>query len=218
MGTTSRGLRYADGGDAPSGPIATQELAEDVNDIPGIATRTYAQISALAGAALWEGRTVYQTDTGTNRPVKGLYTYNGIAWRQPWNQPWGRLPNGLVVNTAGVAGIGSLVDIALLTLTNTFVANRAISARLSGRWAQNSAGTCVFYIHDGGNSRVVAQSTNGAGDTGAISASWPFTPAAGSGIVKAQASSAAGTVDVAASVTTPWRLELVDEGPNGVPA
>lgn len=39
------------------------------------AARTYTQIAALSGADLWDGRIVYQSDAGTDRPFVGFYVY-----------------------------------------------------------------------------------------------------------------------------------------------
>jgi hypothetical protein len=61
-----------------------QAIADRVDTI--LSARTYAQINALAGTDLWDGRIQYQTDAGsaasppTRGPI-GLYARVGSAWR-----------------------------------------------------------------------------------------------------------------------------------------
>lgn len=216
MGSTAKGFPYPDLTDPPNGPADIGALAEAVDDTPGITPATYAEINALTGGEVWAGRTVYQTNTGTNRPDVGLYQHNGVDFRGPWNLPWGILDVASV--TANQTTIGTEADLTGLTLTLTFVANRWIRAILRGGYSQNSSGTPVFYIHDGTTSHSVFSITNASADTGRFTGAYEFTPSAGSLTVKGRGSSAAGTVDLIASATNPARLVIEDMGPAGAAA
>jgi hypothetical protein len=60
----------ADGNNVPHDLALFAQHLEDT-----FAARTYAQITALSGAELWDGRIVYQSDAGTDRPFVGFYVY-----------------------------------------------------------------------------------------------------------------------------------------------
>lgn len=217
MGTTAKGAPFPEGTDPPLGPAQIAALAAWADNHAGVTVATYAAINAYAGADVWEGRTVYQSDTGTNRPYEGIYTHNGIDFRKPWDLPWGILENGRATTTGNQTGNGAANDVTGLTLTNTLIANRWIRATLNLAYSQNSSGTCVFSIHDGTNHTVFSiENASSAGGRG--EGSWEFVSTAGSKTVKAQVASAAGTVDLIASSTNPGRLVLVDLGPAGAAA
>lgn len=123
---TPRGAPFPAETDAPDGAAQIQELAEFVDFLPGISTLSYAQISALSGAAAFNGRVVFQGDTGTDRPQTGLYIYNSGAgvWRPPWNTSWGVVLNGAtaVINDTGV--YTGFATVAGLPVTFNAIANR----------------------------------------------------------------------------------------------
>ena len=69
-----------------------------------------------------DGMTVY---IGSGDANEGLYTYNGTAWRLPWNMPWGRLASvdtnstRQTITTAGT-------DVTGLSVTLNQVDNRVL--------------------------------------------------------------------------------------------
>ena len=129
MTTTAKGIPIPDETDSPDGPTQIAAVANWVDARPGVAPLTYAAINGLAGAALWTGRQVYQTDTGTNRPQPGLYTYNGIAWRLPWDMPWGLVPGGVSEVTNDSGTYTSFGTVAGLPITFTAIAGRYYEIR-----------------------------------------------------------------------------------------
>lgn len=104
---TSKGAPYPVGGDANDAPAYIQQLAEWTDARPGTQTMTAAARAALTGpTGLWEGRTVYESDTDR------LMVYTGAAWRrvaveespdggwQTWTPTWTDMTLGNAVMTA----------------------------------------------------------------------------------------------------------------------
>lgn len=79
--TTGRGLPIPFGFEGNNVPQDLLALAARL-DVLAAPSFTYAQISALGGADLWDTRLVYQTDTGANRLWTGLYSYKAatLTW------------------------------------------------------------------------------------------------------------------------------------------
>jgi hypothetical protein len=73
---TARGVPHPDDNDPVSaGNERIGDLAAWVNDHPGVSPLTTVQRDALAGAALWVGRVVWNTDD------ERLEQWNGTAWK-----------------------------------------------------------------------------------------------------------------------------------------
>lgn len=177
---------------------------------------TAVQIDALTGDDLFTGHQVYQQDTSLLRPWPGLYIYNGIGWTPPWNTAWGRI--GGAVATSGVAGIGALHTFTAMATDLTLVANRQIEAKLTFTYSQNSSGQPIFYVNDGTTNHVAFEITNGAGEGGRDSGSYDFVSAAGDVTLTPVVFSTPGSVDLFASSSQPFRLDVYDRGPAGNPA
>lgn len=218
MGQTGKGVPYPDSADAPDGPGAVKAVADFIDAQPGIAPLTYAQIQALDGEQLWAGRVAYQTDTGTARPISGLYTFNGVAWRLPWSQPWGVLPNGYAQITDNQDGNGATVAVAGLSLTNVVVANRRIKVSVAGRVSQNSAGIPIVSVNDGVTHELWSVPLAGA-TPACVSGHYVSSPPAGSITHAVEIESSPGTTDLVASDATPVSLLIEDIGPaTGAPS
>lgn len=71
---TSKGFRYPEEGDPNNVPQDIQNLATDVDGMPGIATHTTTERDALAGGDLWTGRKIFNSTTAR------FESYNGSAW------------------------------------------------------------------------------------------------------------------------------------------
>lgn len=227
--TTAKGVPVPDLGDPPNGPADIAAVAGWVDDHPGSSPLTYAQINALSGAELWEGRGVYQTDTGTTRPAEGPYWYNGIDWRKPWNEPWGLAadPAIIIADTDPLVG---LADVPGLVVPGSFVANRRLEIVVSMPWCvQGSNGTPLVYINDGTTDHLVWMAPNGKqdGSVTAIAGGNHFAPGmqrivlvsvAGAQTYKARVNGNGGTVTVKAFTAHPSELTVNDIGPAGVPA
>jgi hypothetical protein len=74
MATTARGVPYPTPADPNDVPADLQALAEWVSNQPGVATLTTTQRDALSGAALWNGRLIFNSTTSTYQ------RYNGATW------------------------------------------------------------------------------------------------------------------------------------------
>lgn len=83
MATTAKGFPYPVTGDGrPHIDQAMALLAARVEAV--LAALTDAEITALAGVDLWDGRLAYQTNTGAARLWKGLYEYqSGLPGWEP---------------------------------------------------------------------------------------------------------------------------------------
>lgn len=125
MGVTPKGIPIPDLDDPANAPLDFLGVSAWLENY--LSPLTYAQINALSGVDLWVGRKVYQTDTGTNRPNIGEYTWNGVSWRLPWNQPWG------LVKRQGMAPSGtsysSIAPATALGCTFAAVANRLYTVK-----------------------------------------------------------------------------------------
>ena len=77
---------------------------------PGICT------SSTRPAAPYEGQQIYETDTDF------LRIWNGSAWSQQWNMPWGVI--GFTKSTTSQTGITTETLATGLSITFTAVANR----------------------------------------------------------------------------------------------
>lgn len=223
MATTPKGIPVPDETDPPDGPAQMNDIAQWLDDNPGIGQLTYAQINALSGADLWVGRLVRQTDTGTNRPVQGIFEYNGFAWRLPWNLPWGEIAYD--ENTALAQNIGTtLTDIiSVTTPTLTFVTNRLYEVRGSvGLVVQNTnPGLVKVQITDLSNNVVAMVVNKDCAATGRSSGERAvrLPGLTGSGGFKLRGLTSNDTMTVTGNTTDPgpvW-ISVRDLGPSGAP-
>lgn len=220
MGTTAKGVPYQDLGDPPDGPAGERAVAQWVDDNPGIRSRTYAQINALTGADLWVGRTVHQSNTGVHRTASGIYVYNGVDWRPPWNLPWGELD---YAEKTAVQSINTSVDdINGLTVSKSVVANRIILVRASfGFVGQNtSPGLVKVSITDAANAGIglVVNEDLAAGERTTGEREFRLTGLSGPVTFKARAVTSAATMTINSGDSGPAWIRLADGGPNGDPA
>ena len=73
--STTKGVPFPLGSDSVSTLDTTiQDLAEWVDDQPGIATLTTVQRDALTGADLWTGRTIWNSNNSR------IENYDGVSW------------------------------------------------------------------------------------------------------------------------------------------
>lgn len=75
MATTTRGVAYPVVGDDNTSQSYFQSLAQQINDWPGIADMTTTARNALAGGALWVGRTIYNTTTKQHEWYTGVTSH-----------------------------------------------------------------------------------------------------------------------------------------------
>lgn len=81
MGTTTKGFVVPTDPVRPHIDIALKDLAESIDAI--FASMSDAELTAVAGAGLWDGRFAFQTDVGAVRKWRGLYEYvaAAAAWK-----------------------------------------------------------------------------------------------------------------------------------------
>lgn len=81
MGATTKNLPYPTDPLRPHIDLALHDLADKIDAILG--SLSDVEIAALAGADLWDGKLVVQTDVGSTRKWRGLYEYlaGAAAWR-----------------------------------------------------------------------------------------------------------------------------------------
>ena len=88
----------------------TQQIGASSLIKPGVCTSTTRPVSPYVGQKIFETNT------------KNELTWDGTAWSEPWNQPWGYIANQTV--TSAQTGITTEVDLTGLTVTFTAQANR----------------------------------------------------------------------------------------------
>lgn len=221
MATTAKGVPYPVGGDAPDGPTQIKAVADYIDAAPGIALLTYAQINALSGGALWAGRRVYQTDTGTNRPVSGEYVYNGVNWRLPWNMPWGEI--AVATHGADTTGYTTYANITGLSVTFTAVANRVYVGELDFEFS-GGAGADGAYGQlwmDGATQLNERAAAAGSSGLGSVHVPYRGTLAAGSHTIVGRCQRVpSDPVTINITGSSPTKLSILrirDDGPAGIP-
>jgi len=161
-----------------------------------------------------------------NDETNGIYVYNGVNWRAPWNMPWGILSVGTVSTDQAISST-TVADITgLSTGTITFLANRYYRATLSMYVSGNASATNRF---------TSLTLTNGAGtttfgtfpqqsivvqDNMSYCATSTFTTSGVAGTVKVRyilSNSNAVTVKGGAGTASVSELVIEDLGPAGAP-
>jgi len=133
MATTTRGVPYPLGTDNNDAATDMQAIAEWID--AALSGKTTAQITALTGAALWDGRIAHNTDTGDTMVYRGATlgwciagaVVGSIVWMADTAVPAGTLYcDGTAYNTTTYAKlfakIGSEFGANLPDLRNRFVA------------------------------------------------------------------------------------------------
>jgi|SRR5215831_352287 len=168
--------------------------------------------------------------------AEGLYVYNGVNWRPPWNQPWGVIGRA-TVNSGGTTGpFTSNVDVAGLSITFTAVANRLYKATsyIQAPAAQYGSGNtqpgyetfiCVDGALTAGNH--VSHGDYNAGGAPTLTQTigvadchvYHTTLSAGTHTIKVQMGPFASTINCyyTANSQYPNQLLIEDVGPMGVP-
>ena len=83
--------------------------------------------------------------------AEGLYTFDGVAWRPPWNTAWGWLARWNVVSD--ITNVTVLQDLTAYTLNWTAVLNRCylVQAFLRLQASGTSGQDAWIYLTDGAN-------------------------------------------------------------------
>lgn len=217
MANTAKGVPYPVGGDPPDGPTQIKAVADYIDAAPGIAPLTYAAINALAGGDLWDGRRVYQTNTGANRLVKGEYVYNGVNWRLPWNMPWGILVKNTLLTDA--TSYVTYATVPGLAATITVVANRNLRLTFNAPFHNSTSGqgAAVKFL-DGATQIALGECAGDDNTSGELHLEFVDDFSAGSHTFTPQvARDHLGAVDLLVSSTRPAQFIIEDCGPSGIP-
>lgn len=172
-------------------------------EIGGGTMSPYQATSTTRPSAPWEGQHVYETDT------KKELTWDGSAWSQQWNMPW-----GVVAYTSNATTTISGGYLTGLNTTFTFLANRYY--RISTASQYSFTGDILLEIHLDAtvqqrifDSRFATRSST----FGNFQGMWIGTVAAGSKTAKLAVTLLSGTVANGASSTMPNQLIIEDLGP-----
>lgn len=149
-----------------------------------------------------------------------LQVYNGVAWRAPWNLPWGRVAHQ---TTAAVVTVNQATA-TLITVNFTAVTNRYYKVTFNGHFRANGATPAIYEVWARLDGTVIDKfaieagtlSANCCGTTGV------FTATAGSRTFDVRYEYVGGgqAGDYFDGGLTTSRLKLIveDVGPSDVPA
>jgi hypothetical protein len=164
---------------------------------------------------------IYETDT-----FELLEYYSAAAvWRRPWKMPWGIVD--YVQITAGTASFTTIADLAGLTSTKTYTANRRILIAGYLPRVQNVTTANIaahIFIREGSTKLASAHvfegpiTSNGGGQHCNISVVITPTAASHTYVISGERDSGADTHIIGDSSTAPAWLRIEDIGPNGNPA
>lgn len=195
----------------------------DLRPIANIAgkmpTFTTAALASTAIPSPVDGQ-AYYLNTGT--ATEGPQYWNGSAYRQPWNMPWGNVVQA--TSTTNTAIGGTLASVGLTTGSFSTVANRLYRVTVNGAILASGAAlqTVTMELSNATPAKVVDLKSVSVSGTAfySVSASVPVTsPGSGSATwtVRAVAGGGGGTVTMQ-NGTTRGSLIVEDIGPAGAPA
>lgn len=155
----------------------------------------------------------------------GAMSPSALGWAGPWYAPWGLIPGGYVEITTNQSGITGAVDIAGLSITSTYVANRQVRLRALGAGTSTvGTDTLQILVTDTVPTTIAtSQFAPLAATANAVASAPPaervISPTAGAHTYKVRAIRAAGTgtMTFVASATVPASFSIEDVGPNGNP-
>jgi len=149
----------------------------------------------------------------TNNPTEGPEYWDGVAWRKPWNLPWGAL--GVASVAVAQSGYDSVVrDINTLAVTVATTPGRVLRAVLYVPFTTTVNSFGQFYITLGDNTilQSSATSTFGVSAYGHLFA--VYNTGVASVTIKGRVNTGAGAnLTVAGSSTSPALLVVEDVGP-----
>lgn len=198
---------------APGSGVKSQWCQEITNRIHHRFATPAARLAAFTAPnpVATKGQASYLT---TGAATEGPEWFNGVAWRRPWNMPWGIIASS--TNVAGQAGIGTApTDVAGLAVAAAVGGNRIIKVTA---WLLATAATgASAYVTDNPATTSYVQGSVGplAGYSQIISLTALLTTAAAQvqATFKVRIAAASGTVNVVAGPTFPALIMVEDVGP-----
>lgn len=194
--------------------IGEETLAADFNTY--VQQQVIAQFSTAAArstglASPVRGQASY---IATGDKTEGLEFWDGVAWRKPWNLPWGLI--SVATKVANEAGFDNVVrDIGSLSVTVASVpANRYLRVSVFASMFSTVATWGQIYITDAAGSQFAL----GAIPTGGVTATLTVhaliaTTVTGSLTFKARVNCGAGNLTVIGAANNPAFLTVEDTGP-----
>jgi hypothetical protein len=203
---------YAPGNDVLAADFNQYIADQVVAQYPTRAARTADWPSPPIGAL---------SHIGTGDITQGIEVWNGVAWRPPWNLPWG-LVAPPAIRTTNQAGNGAFpIDVAGLAVTFTAIANRRyrVFTQLVVQQSGAGAGVQNVAIRNAANNQLAVV---GGSAAAAYFMTWNVTvidnPGAGSTTYKVSVGTNAQTMDVSCTPSQIAFLTVEDVGPSGVPS
>lgn len=192
-------------------PVTGQPTYREQIDRPKAAFTT-AQRDALAGANLWRGRIIFNSDTGAVEAYYGATT----GWKPPWNVAWGEVVK--TTNSATTAGITAYTDVAAAAFTA--VANRRYKITFIGNGTIVTATANVAAAITDNTPTIIQTQPQGTLAAGGF---WPWfvmcevNPSAGSITYRGRVAVLAGggSITLTGTATQLHYLLVEDMGPNG---
>lgn len=193
--------------------IGSAQITDRRRRISSLGGTLVCTSSTRPATGLWEGQTIYETDTDD------LLVYHGTQWRKPWTMPWG--VQGYAERTSTQSLSAGMNDLTSLSVTYTAVANRRIRITAhahvnaatndqTGYLAIRESSTTLNLNQQWLNSSLVAET---------MVVQVVITPTAGSKTYKASFNfNGAATGTLQAASTTPAFILVEDIGPNGATA
>lgn len=160
-----------------------------------------------------EGMAAYIND------IDALTVYNGVAWRPPWNLPWGAV--GVATATAVQGSITTVVDLTSLTTTFTAIAGRRYRVTFSVPARNSSADNRnIVLLTDGSNNQLdfAGLVMGQANQTETMIGSTYLDGLSGSTTLKLRGQAVAGTMTVQAATGAAASLVVEDIGPSAAPS
>lgn len=171
--------------------------------------------SSTRPAAPFAGLEIYETDTNQK------LIHNGVRFDKPWNMPWGLVPGGYASVVAAQGSLGAQVDLAGLTVSPTFVANRRHLIHVEADFTSAIAGDVIvlYILKDGVQIDSSTHDLAKANSNETMTVETIDTPTAGAHTYKAAAQRVGtGASSMSAAAATPAHIRVEDIGSNGVPA
>jgi len=199
-------------GSGVKSPFCQEVAARIMGRFATAAARTSAWAASIAPPA--KGTPSY---LATGDVAEGPEFWNGVAWRKPWNAPWGVVGSALV--TADQTGIGTTnVDLTGFAVTFTAVANRLyrVDWLLDGNNASGGAGAShIVRLNDGATGLGIVYITGAmnASESRVASGSRLVTLAAGAHTLKLTGNCNSGYTLTIANSTLNGQFIVSDAGP-----
>jgi hypothetical protein len=196
---------------APGSGVKSAWCQEVTNRIHHRFATPAARATAFPAPAI--GQASYLTAADA---TQGPEYFDGIAWRKPWNLPWGLVAPPAVMNVDATNFGATLLDIPGATITFPVIAGRWYEASWVISTTNTAGGIQTFYISMDGAQSIASYQSAATGQVLLHSGSWYFfggSVPAGSRVIKMRAQVAAGAMNMPFGSGMNGRFAIRDIGP-----